>query len=74
MVDHFSHKEEINQETNLNIKQNTGVLIVRVIENHHQTGLGCEGDIIQKLTVAKRLLKCKRAWKPLRSGQYWKWK
>jgi len=47
-------KEEINQETNLNIKQNTGVLIVRVIENHHQTGLGyAKVTLFKKLTVVR---------------------
>ena len=43
-------KEEINQETNLNIKQNTGVLIVRVIEKSPSDRAGLrEGDIIQKI-------------------------
>jgi len=43
-------KQEINQATNLNIKQNTGVLVVRVIEKSpsDQAGLR-EGDIIQKI-------------------------
>ena len=43
-------KAEINQETNLNIKQDTGVLIVQVIEKSpsDQAGLQ-EGDIIQKI-------------------------
>ncbi len=42
-------KQEVNRDTNLNIKQNTGVLIVRVIEKSpsDQAGLR-EGDIIQK--------------------------
>lgn len=43
-------KEEINQETNLNIRQNTGVLIVRVIEKSPSDRAGLrEGDIIQKI-------------------------
>jgi S1-C subfamily serine protease len=43
-------QEEINQETNLNIKQNTGVLIVRVIEKSPSDRAGLrEGDIIQKI-------------------------
>lgn len=43
-------KEEINQETNLNIKQDTGVLIVRVIEKSPSDLAGLrEGDIIQKI-------------------------
>ena len=43
-------KQEINQATDLNIKQDTGVLIVRVIEKSpsDQAGLH-EGDIIQKI-------------------------
>lgn len=43
-------KAEINQETNLNIKQDTGVLIMRVMENSpsDQAGLRA-GDIIQKM-------------------------
>jgi S1-C subfamily serine protease len=43
-------KEEINQETNLNIKQDTGVLIVQVIERSPSARAGLrEGDIIQKI-------------------------
>ena len=43
-------KEEINQETNLDIKQNIGVLIVRVIENSPSARAGLrEGDVIQKI-------------------------
>lgn len=43
-------KAEINQETNLNIKQNIGVLIVRVIENSPSARAGLrEGDVIQKI-------------------------
>ncbi len=43
-------RAEINQETNLNIEQDTGVLIVQVIEKSpsDQAGLR-EGDIIQKI-------------------------
>jgi S1-C subfamily serine protease len=43
-------KQEINQQTNLNIKHNSGVLIVRVIAKSpsDQAGLR-EGDIIQKI-------------------------
>ena len=43
-------KQEINQETNLNIKQDTGVLIVQVMEKSpsDQGGLRV-GDIIQKI-------------------------
>ena len=45
-----SAKEEVNQETNFNIKQDTGVLIYQVIEKSpsEQAGLR-EGDIIQKI-------------------------
>lgn len=43
-------KEEINQETKLNIKQDKGVLIVRVIEKSPSDRAGLrEGDIIQKI-------------------------
>lgn len=51
MVDLTSaRKEEINQQTNLNIKQKTGVLIVRVIEKSPSYLAGLrEGDIIQKI-------------------------
>ncbi|WP_009630335.1 HhoA/HhoB/HtrA family serine endopeptidase [Synechocystis sp. PCC 7509] len=43
-------KEQINQETKLNVKQNSGVLIVEVIRKSpsEQSGLR-EGDIIQKI-------------------------
>ncbi len=43
-------KSEINQETNLNVKQDKGVLIVQVMEKSpsDQAGLQ-EGDIIQKI-------------------------
>ncbi len=43
-------REQINQETNLNIKQNSGVLIVEVLEKSpsEQAGLK-EGDVIQKI-------------------------
>ncbi len=43
-------KQEINRETSLNIKQDTGVLVVRVIEKSpsDQAGLR-EGDIIEKI-------------------------
>lgn len=43
-------KEDVNQETNLNIQQERGVLIVRVIRRSpsHRAGLR-EGDIIQKI-------------------------
>ena len=43
-------KEEVNQETNLNIKRDTGVLIVRVIEKSPSDRAGLRvGDIIQKI-------------------------
>lgn len=43
-------KEEINRETNLNIKQDTGVLIFRVVEKSPSDRAGLrEGDIIQKI-------------------------
>lgn len=43
-------KEEINQQTNLNIKQDTGVLIFRVVEKSPSDRAGLrEGDIIQKI-------------------------
>lgn len=51
MVDlNAATKEEINQETNLNIKQDRGVLVVRVMKKSpsDQAGLR-EGDIIQKI-------------------------
>ncbi|OKH28033.1 HhoA/HhoB/HtrA family serine endopeptidase [Chroogloeocystis siderophila] len=43
-------KEEVNQETNLNVQQEQGVLIVRVIRRSpsYRAGLR-EGDIIQKI-------------------------
>jgi S1-C subfamily serine protease len=43
-------KAEINQETDLNIKQDTGVLIVRVMEKSPSAQAGLQaGDIIQKI-------------------------
>jgi len=43
-------KAEINQEADLNIKQDTGVLIVRVMENSPSAQAGLRaGDIIQKI-------------------------
>lgn len=43
-------KEEINQQTNLNIKQDTGVLIVQVLEKSPSDRAGLrEGDIIYKI-------------------------
>ena len=43
-------KEEINQQTNLNIKQDTGVLIVQVLEKSPSDRAGLrEGDIIHKI-------------------------
>ncbi|MBW4665811.1 MAG: trypsin-like peptidase domain-containing protein [Chroococcus sp. CMT-3BRIN-NPC107] len=50
-------KEQINQETNLNIKQNSGVLIVEVLRKSPSAQAGLqEGDIIQKInnTVVKK--------------------
>lgn len=45
-----STKEEINQETNLDIQQDTGVLIVQVLEESPSDTAGLrEGDIIQKI-------------------------
>lgn len=45
-----SAKEEVNQETNLNIKHERGVLIVRVITKSPSARAGLrEGDIIQKI-------------------------
>ncbi len=43
-------KDQINQETNLNVKQNSGVLIVEVLSKSpsEQAGLK-EGDVIQKI-------------------------
>ena len=43
-------KDQINQETNLNVKQNSGVLIVEVLSRSpsEQAGLK-EGDVIQKI-------------------------
>jgi S1-C subfamily serine protease len=43
-------KAEITQETNLNVKQETGVLIVRVIEKSPSAQAGLRaGDIIYKI-------------------------
>lgn len=51
MVDlNATTKEEINQETNLNIKQDKGVVIVRVMKKSPSDLAGLrEGDIIQKI-------------------------
>lgn len=51
MVDlNTATKKEINQETNLNIKQDTGVLIVQVLEKSPSERAGLrEGDIIYKI-------------------------
>ncbi|MBW4637425.1 MAG: trypsin-like peptidase domain-containing protein [Gloeocapsa sp. UFS-A4-WI-NPMV-4B04] len=51
MVDlNTATKKEINQETNLNIKQDTGVLIVQVLEKSPSDRAGLrEGDIIHKI-------------------------
>lgn len=51
MVDLTSDtKEQINQETNLNVKQNSGVLIVEVLKKSPSAQAGLqEGDIIQKI-------------------------
>jgi len=43
-------RQQINQETRLNIKQDTGVLVVRVIEKSPSDQAGIEeGDIIEKI-------------------------
>ena len=46
-------KDEINQQTNLNIKQNAGVLIVQVAEKSPSQRAGLrKGDVIQKIDGA----------------------
>ena len=43
-------KDQINQETNLNVKQNSGVLIVEVLRKSPSAQAGLkEGDVIQKI-------------------------
>lgn len=43
-------KDELNQQTNLNIRQNSGVLIVQVVEKSPSERAGLrKGDIIQKI-------------------------
>ena len=43
-------KDQINQETNLNVKQNSGVLIVEVLRQSPSAQAGLkEGDVIQKI-------------------------
>ena len=43
-------KDQINQETDLNVKQNSGVLIVEVLEKSPSAQAGLkEGDVIQKI-------------------------
>jgi S1-C subfamily serine protease len=73
MVDlNTATKKEINQETNLNIKQDTGVLIVQVLEKSPSDRAGLrEGDIIHKINGShvKRLLMCRNESSHLRLAQ-----
>jgi S1-C subfamily serine protease len=65
-------RQQINQETRLNIKQDTGVLVVRVIEKSPSDQAGIEeGDIIEKLTVhqSKSLLRFKSTLTLVKSEQ-----